>query len=96
LLAGVEGATYRGSAGIQQWVFELNEIFAEVHADYSRIEEFGDVVLVTGKTTGRGRAGSVPIEQHWFCAVKFRQGKISYSRFRRTRAEALEAAGLSG
>ena len=94
LLAGVEGATYRGPAGVMKWVSDLNEMFAEVYAEYSRIEEFGDVSLVTGKTTGRGRAGGVPVEQHWFAVVTFRQGKISYVAFRRTRAQALEAAGL--
>src|SRR6266540_2540340 len=61
LLAGVEGATYRGPAGVMKWVSDLNEMFAEVYAEYSRIEEFGDVSLVTGTTTGRGRAGGVPV-----------------------------------
>jgi uncharacterized protein len=94
ILAGVEGVTYRGRTGILEWRSQLDEIFAEVHADYSRIEESGDVVLVTGKTTGQGRTSGVPIEQHWVAAVRLRQGKISYVAFCRTRAEALEAAGL--
>ena len=95
LLADVEGARYRGPAGMMQWILELNEMFAEVHADYSRIEDLGDVVLASGKTTGRSRASDVPVEQHWFSATRFRQGKIVSVAFRRTRAEALEAAGLS-
>ena len=55
LAGGVEGVVYRGRAGAREFVSQLNEIFAEVHADYSRIEEFDDVLLVSGKTTGRGR-----------------------------------------
>ncbi len=94
LAGGVEGAVYRGRAGAVEFVSQLNETFAEVHADYSRIEEFGDVLLASGKTTGRGRTGGVPVEQPWFSAVRFRQGRIIYAAFRRTRAEALEAAGL--
>jgi ketosteroid isomerase-like protein len=94
LLAGVEGATYRGPAGVMEWVSELNEIFTEVRADYSRIEDLGDLVVMSGKTTGRSRFGGAPVEQHWFSALRFRQGKISFMAIRRTRAEALEAAGL--
>ena len=94
LAGGGEGVVYRGRAGAVEFVSQLNEIFAEVHADYSGIEEFNDVLLVSGKTTGRGRKGGAPVEQPWFCAVRFRQGKILYAAFRQTRAEALEAAGL--
>ena len=95
LLAGaVEGVVYRGRAGAVEFVSQLTEVFAEVHADYSRIEEFDDVLLVSGKTVGRGRAGGVPVEQPWFSAVRFRQGRVIYAAFRGTRAEALKAAGL--
>ena len=66
LAGGVEGVVYRGRAGAVEFVSQLNEIFAEVHSDYSRIEEFDDVLLVSGKTTGRGRTGGVPVEQPWF------------------------------
>jgi hypothetical protein len=95
LAGGVEGAVYRGRAGAAEFVLQLNQIFAEVHADYSRIEEFGEVLLVSGKTTGRGRRGSVPAEQPWFSAIRFRRGKITYAAFERTRAEALKAAGIT-
>ena len=96
LLAGaVEGTDYRGRAGVLEFGSQLNEIFAEYHAGYSRIEEFGDVLLVSGKITGRGRTGGVPVEQPLFSAVRLRQAKIIYVAFRGTRAEALEAAGLS-
>jgi ketosteroid isomerase-like protein len=94
LAGGVEGAVYRGRAGAVEFVSQLNEVFAEVHADYSRIEEFNEVLLVSGKTTGRGRKGGAPVEQPWFSAIRFRQGKIIYAAFRLTRAEALEAVGL--
>ncbi|HEY6637079.1 MAG TPA: nuclear transport factor 2 family protein [Solirubrobacterales bacterium] len=86
LLAGaVEGAVYRGRAGVLEFGSQLNEIFAEYHADYSRIEEFGEVLLASGKTTARGRAGGVPVEQPVFSAVRLRQGKIIYVAFRGTR-----------
>ncbi len=94
LAGGVERTIYRGRAGAMKFVSDLNETFTEVHADYSRIEEFGDVLVVSGKTTGRGRVGEVPVEQPWFVAVRFRQGKVAYAAFRRTRADALEATGL--
>jgi ketosteroid isomerase-like protein len=95
LLAGVEGGTYEGPTGVMRWVSELHEMFADVHADYAQIEDLGDVVVMSGTPVGRSRASGVPVEQHWFSAVRFREGKISYAAFRPTRAEALEAAGVS-
>jgi hypothetical protein len=95
LLAGVQGATYRGASGIMRWIGEMNETFADVHADISKIEELDDVLLLTGKTTGWGRGAGVPIEQPWVIATQFRRGRLSYGKICRTRAEALEAAGLS-
>jgi ketosteroid isomerase-like protein len=96
LVAGaVEGTDYRGRAGVLEFGSQLKEIFAEYHADYSRIEEHGEVLLVSGKITGRGRTGGVPVEQGVFSAVRLREGKIIYAAFRGTRADALEAAGLS-
>jgi ketosteroid isomerase-like protein len=96
LLAGVEGATYRGPAGIMQWLSELNEMFAAVHASCSQIEDLGDVIVMSGKTTGRSRSGGVPVEQHWCSAIRFRGGRVSAAAFRPTRAEALEAVGGRG
>ena len=93
LAGGVEGVVYRGRAGAVEFISQLNDIFAEVQADYSRIEEFDDVLLVSGKTTGRGRTGGVPVEQPWFCAVRFRQGKIVYAAFRGTRAKPSKPPG---
>jgi ketosteroid isomerase-like protein len=95
ILAGVEGTTYLGPEGFLEFTDQFNESFAEVRADYSQMEELGEAVLVTGTTTGRGRTGGVPIEQHWFLAIRLRQGRIIYAGLRRDRAVALEAAGLS-
>jgi hypothetical protein len=67
---------------------------ARLAAEIVEPKDLGDVVLVSGKTTGRSRASDVPVEQHWFSATKFQQRKVVYVAFRRTRAEALEAAGL--
>jgi SnoaL-like domain len=93
LLAGVEGE-YRGPAGVMKWLSELNEMFEEVHGDFSRIEEFGEVILATGKMTGRGRGSGVSVEQDLFAVARFRKGRVAYAGVRLTRAEALDAVGL--
>jgi ketosteroid isomerase-like protein len=94
LLLGVEGKPYRGAAGIMRWISEMHETLADVHADFSGIEDRGDRMLLTGQTTGRGRETGAPFEQRWVIAVRFRRDRLSYVKICRTRDEALEAAGL--
>lgn len=78
-----------------RWVSELSEVFADLHADPAELDDLGDVILASGHTTARSRAGDVPVDQAWFLAVTFRGGRISHAVFRRTRDEALRAVGLA-
>jgi ketosteroid isomerase-like protein len=94
LLLGVEGEPYRGADGIMRWISEMHETLADVHADFSEIEDRGDLMLLTGQTTGRGRETGAPFEQRWVIAARFRSDRLSYVKICRTREEALEAAGL--
>ena len=94
LVAGVEGQTYRGGEGIRAWLAQMNEIFEEYRAEHHEIEDLGDVVLVRGVTTGRGRGSGVPIARPWTLGIRFEGDKAVFWAFRETRKGALEAVGL--
>ena len=55
----------------------------------------GDSVVVAFRWWGRGKSSGVPVESDFFGVHDLRDGKIVRFRQYDTRAEALEAAGLS-
>jgi len=61
-------------------------------------EEFVDAganVVVCGQVSAQGRASDIPVQRPHFAAYAIRAGRICRVRIFGTRAEALEAAGLS-
>jgi SnoaL-like domain len=60
LLASLRGEPYRGYAGIEQWVRDLDEQFAEWSITLEDVREIGDQVLTTGTVDARGRVAASP------------------------------------
>ena len=61
-------------------------------------EEFldaGAAVVVCGRVSAQGRGSGVPVDRPFFCVYDMEAGRIRSIRIFGTRAEALEAAGLS-
>ena len=94
IVAVVDGQTYRGGEGIRAWLAQMNEIFEEYSAEHHEIEDLGEVVLVEGVTTGRGRGSGVPTARPWTLGIRFKGDKIDFWAFRQTAEDALEAVGL--
>ena len=59
------------------------------------MEDLGDAVLIHTRYAGRGRASGVPVSLEAFTVIVLRNGKTVSLRDYETKAEALEAAGLS-
>jgi ketosteroid isomerase-like protein len=62
------------------------------------VKEFidaGDYVVAAVRVHGRGRASGAPFEEHEVHVLRLRDGKATELREYRTKAEALEAVGLS-
>jgi ketosteroid isomerase-like protein len=81
---------------------ELPAIWKRWEAEWERIEltpeeyiDGGDQVVMAVRYTGRGRASGIEFEDRLFEVHTVRDGKISRKRDFKTRAKALEAAGLS-
>ena len=91
----LERRVYRGPAGMVQYMTDLDELFEGTEA---HIEELGPIgpkhVLFGGRVTARGRTSGVPIDEKIWAVWELRNGKILRGTAHRTKAEALEAAGL--
>jgi ketosteroid isomerase-like protein len=94
-ISSVSGEPYRGHAGIEQWLRDIDEQFAEWRFRIDDMREVGNAVLAIGVVHGRGRASDVPLQ--FPSAILFHLG--SDHRVRRARIypdvnQALEAVGL--
>ncbi len=90
------GATYLGAEAVTTYT---RDYLLKPWTDFTmEAEEFvaaGDSVLVGVRQRGVGRDSGVPTELRYSTLWSFRGGKVIRIESFRTRAEALEAAGLS-
>ena len=86
---------YRGLAEYRQFMDAVFGEFDNLHVEVSEVTEVGDQVLLTLNLRGRGKQSGV--QTSWsFCQVwTMRDGKISRGQGFTSKADALEAAGLS-
>ena len=73
----------------------FEEGFDQFRAEPLEFEDLGDAVLVTARYVGRGEGSGIEIDQNVATLYRLRDGKAVSMRDYTTRAEALEAAGLS-
>src|SRR5512144_594548 len=86
----------RGKEALRRFFTEdLVEGFDDFEARPLSIEDLGDKVLVNISYFARGRASGVPVSLETFALFVMRDGMTVSFRDYDTRAEALEAAGLS-
>src|SRR4051795_9877805 len=87
---------YYGHDGFHRFWRQLLEAFEDVRIDPKEILDSGDLVLVTIQMSGHGTGSGVSIDQQLFQLMTFRRGLIVRQVDFEDRAQALEAAGLSG
>jgi ketosteroid isomerase-like protein len=89
------GGVYHGHDGVRQFFREVLESFGNYQAHAETIEETGDRVLVGIRTSARGKASGIAVEQHRWNVYELRGGLIVRVDVFETEAEALDAAGSS-
>jgi ketosteroid isomerase-like protein len=98
-LEGVSGIgeLYRGRAGVREWIALMWENMEEgVHADIDQMADLGDDrVIFAVVFTARRKGSGVPFELRNWQILWFADGLITRRQVFWTRAEALQAAGLS-
>jgi ketosteroid isomerase-like protein len=94
-LSAVAGEPYRGVAGLQGWLRDVEEQFSEWHVELGEAREVGDAVLTITTVRARGRASGVALEFDSAAVIRFDdEGLVAWARIYADVAEALAALGL--
>jgi ketosteroid isomerase-like protein len=94
--SSVSGEPYRGHAGIEQWVRDVDEQFAEWQIDLDDVREVGNIVIAIASIQGRGRASGIAFQFSPAIVACFgSDDRITRARIYLDVNEALEAVGLS-
>ena len=92
--SALTGQTYTGAQGARDLASDLWETVDYVPS-LEEIIDVGDRVVAVLRISGRGAGSGVPVSQHVAIVYTFKEGKIVRGKSFTSRAEALEAAGLS-
>jgi ketosteroid isomerase-like protein len=94
LIMEVEGV-FHGRDGVREWWDGIRSVFPDWNPSIVGVRDLGDWVVVHARGIGSGATSGVGLDNHFWQALKVRNGLVvRYGAFR-TEAEALEAAGLS-
>jgi ketosteroid isomerase-like protein len=94
-LPGPTAGVYRGHEALRQFQHEWLEAFEAHHIDAERFIDAGDIIVVGYRVTGRGMASGAMVEMQRWNVYRIRNGLVIRVEIFETRAQALEAAGLS-
>ena len=94
-IASAEDVTYQGHEGVRNYIASLAEAFEWVRTEPLDVIDGGDRAIVCNRFRARGRVSGVEVEERFFQALTFRGGKSLWWDFYPSKAEALEAVGLS-
>jgi ketosteroid isomerase-like protein len=87
------GEAYLGHEGVRRWWSNLESSLDEFKASVDECRDLGNTVIALGRIRLRFKSG-VTHEQEIAWVARYRDGLLIWGRTFRSRAEALEAAGL--
>jgi ketosteroid isomerase-like protein len=95
-IPGVE-PLYRGHEGVRRWwaAAILQEDLGSIEGRLEDVREADDTVIASVRFEGEGRSSGARVQMHVHLVLTFRDGKAVRRQVFMTRAEALEAVGLS-
>src|SRR5262245_8952909 len=91
----VDTHTYHGREGVQEFWRDMLSAFADMTSEVEEWIDAGDQVIAMVRSSGRGRHSGVPVDTLEGHLWTVRDGKLLRLQIFDTKAEALEAAGLS-
>jgi ketosteroid isomerase-like protein len=94
-VAEADDVTYRGHDGVRDYMASFAEVFEWVQAEPLDVVEESDRAVVCNRFRARGRHSGVEVEERFFQALRFRDGKVLWWAFYPSKTEALETLGLS-
>ncbi len=96
ILGPLEGkaTVYRGHEGVRMWVRDLDEVFADIHVDYSEIRDLGERIVAIGRIRMRGTGSGAETVSQLASVIDYENDKAIRVRTYLDPGKALEAAGL--
>jgi ketosteroid isomerase-like protein len=89
------GGTYHGQQGIRDYFAMLAEAWSEVRTEPEEFIDVGDSVVVPVRVVNTGRSSGLSVGARAAWVAQLREGKVARMTVYQSRAEALEAVGLS-
>jgi ketosteroid isomerase-like protein len=89
------GGIYRGRDAVGEWFGDWFRTFGSARFELLEMVDAGDDVVVVARHSVEGKQSGLPLADTFFYAYRVRDGKVARVQFCESRAEALEAAGLS-
>ena len=90
-----DAKVYRGPEAAKEFWRKTQQLFAEIRWEPQGFTDLGNAVVVEARVVGVGRGSDVPIETDETDVFWFRDGMIVRLQGFGTKADALEAVGLS-
>jgi ketosteroid isomerase-like protein len=91
MVAEAEGGVFRGHEGVRRWWDTVRGAFQDVSWELLGVSGTDDATVIQFRMSGT--LSGVPVEQIMWQAVGRRDGEVTWWRFFRSEAEALEAVG---
>jgi ketosteroid isomerase-like protein len=84
-----------GRVGFKRWTQAWNEAWQSWDIENEKYIDAGEQVVVLTRLRGRGKGSGVQVEEQGGFVISLRAGKVIRLDYFASRAEALEAVGLS-
>ena len=92
--AGTAGIS-RGHEGLRSFFREWHEAWGNIEYSYEELIDAGEQVIAVVNRHARGRASGIEVERPFALLWTLREGKVIRVAWFLSRADALEAAGVS-
>ena len=86
---------YHGHEGMRRWWKNWLDVFPDWNIEVVEVRDVGDLTVAALRFRAHGAGSDIPLDQTVWQVVRWRRGKCVWWRSFDTRAEALEAVGLS-
>jgi ketosteroid isomerase-like protein len=91
----LDQGAYRGHAGVERWLRDWGDAWAEWSFEPEEFIDAGDTVIVVGHMHAKGMGSGVELDRQDALVYRFRDDKIVRTDYYNSKEQALEAAGVS-
>ena len=90
----MEGS-YHGHEGVRRWWENVFGVWPDLTSQVVEVRDVDDLTVAAVHLLGHGAGSDIPLDETTWQVTRWRRGKGVWGRGFNTRAEALEAVGLS-